>query len=77
MHYDFNSHTREGVTHWTFAIDAYFGNFNSHTREGVTQLHRGGHNGDNFNSHTREGVTSRVLQMAEDKKISTHTPVRV
>ena len=36
MYKDFNSHTREGVTH--FAEDHFrvFSNFNSHTREGVT-----------------------------------------
>ncbi len=30
-----------------------------------------------FNSHTREGVTELLKDNGRDKKISTHTPVRV
>ena len=35
---DFNSHTREGVTHWQKGLRLLKANFNSHTREGVTDL---------------------------------------
>ena len=54
--YNFNSHTREGVTK---ACELVFllNYFNSHTREGVTTEISMEFKEENFNSHTREGVT--------------------
>ena len=53
-------------------------NFNSHTREGVTEsVGIASPLIANFNSHTREGVTPLEFTPLLNRKISTHTPVRV
>ena len=74
MKSNFNSHTREGVTHrqeWACNPQQ---DFNSHTREGVTVFF---HNWAilllNFNSHTREGVTLGNLNCKGDLYFNSHT----
>ena len=55
--FNFNSHTREGVTLFNNLRPLEPAHFNSHTREGVTNIPVGKQTKNNFNSHTREGVT--------------------
>ena len=56
--WNFNSHTREGVTYGIVERGYKVGNFNSHTRDGVTvYLECVWLWSKYFNSHTREGVT--------------------
>ena len=71
--YDFNSHTREGVTKVLFG-NVIGADFNSHTREGVTNSEGIMLPVVDFNSHTREGVTvAGDLPAPSPRHFNSHT----
>ena len=75
--FNFNSHTREGVTLtqsisasiWAFQLTHPWGCDGLEIRQNIFSMH--------FNSHTREGVTFYFTNSVQQEYISTHTPVRV